>query len=98
MTERLNDNFFLRINDSHCDRVTFSLIADQTYLYNPSSSNLFKQLLFFDEICSLFSKLPLEKYTIVKKIMNSLTSIFFFFFNLFPGKNESICKNKNVKT
>ena len=28
--ERLNVNFSLRIDDSHCDRIPFSLIADQT--------------------------------------------------------------------
>ena len=86
--ERLNVNFFLRIDDSHCDRIPFSLITDQTYIYNPSSSNLFKRLLFFDEICSLFSKLPPLKSAEYYKLLNKCS----FFFSL--KKNEIICRKK----
>ena len=36
--------------------LSISLMIKHVYLYNPNCSNLFKRLLFFDEICSLFSK------------------------------------------
>ena len=41
-----------------------------------------------------FPKMSLGTYTIVQKIVNSLTNVLLFFL----GKNESICRKKNVKT
>ena len=36
--------------------LSLSSLIKHVYLYNPNCSNLFKRLLFFAEICSLFSK------------------------------------------
>ena len=87
-SERFNVNFFLRIDDGHCDRIPFSLITDQTHRYNPSCSNHFKQLLFFDEIYSLFSKnVPLNMHDRTENC---------YHLNKRPRKkNESICRKKS---